>query len=369
MKVINTKICLAMAAAALLTGCGKSNTWTVDGVIEGGEGSSLVLEASSNGHWYPLDTLTLSETGAFSFSREAAGYPDIYRLSLDGRSLYFPIDSIETVTVSAKADAFDAQYTLSGSPQAEMMMEANGKLSEAVARLGAEAVADSTLKRDLGTLLLNDPSGIVAYYIINKKIGGRDLFSPANKRDLRIIGAVANAYSERRPSDPRTAYLANLFTSNYANFIPRADKAPSDTIVASEVGVIDITLYDEEGHQRSLAEVAGQGKPVILNFTMYTAEASPAINLALNKVYEQYRGSGLEIFQVGLDEDEYKWRQSARNLPWITVYNSTHDGTQNLLRYNVTSLPATFIIGRDGDIKKRVDNLDRLSAEVASYMH
>ena len=48
-------------------------------------------------------------------------------------------------------------------------MAVDRKLIDVANRLGAAAVTDSLLKRDLGTQLLSDPSGIVAYYIINKR--------------------------------------------------------------------------------------------------------------------------------------------------------------------------------------------------------
>lgn len=360
------KIFIAATAAVALAACSSRNSWTVDGRIEGADSKQLILEASSNGRWYPLDTVTLTGGGNFKFSHEAAGYPDIYRLRLDDRSLYFPIDSVETVTVVARADAFDSDYTLSGSPHAEQLMAVEQKLQDAASRLGSSMASDSILKRELAGELLNDPSGIVAYYIINKKIGGRSLFDPANKGDLRIIGAVANAFHERRPDDPRTAYLTQLFTSNHANNRPAVSPAVTDTLMAAAIGVIDIKLYDDKGTLHSLADECSKGHPVILNFTAYTSEASPAVNLALNKIYEQYASRGLQIFQISFDADEYAWKQSARNLPWITVYNSAHDGTAALMKYNVGALPATFVIGADGEIKSRVDDISKLNSAVAA---
>lgn len=349
-----------MAAAALvLAACSHSNSWRVEGTVEGAETDTpLILEASASGRWYPLDTVSLQSSGRFSFVREAAGYPDIYRLRIADRSIYFPIDSIETVTITARADAFDSDYTMSGSQSAESLMAVDRMMIDAAAKLGVESAAtDSAFKRTLANTLLADPSGIVAYYIINKRIGGKPLFNPSNKLDLRIIGAVANAYSEQRPGDPRTAYLTRLFKENYAASAP-VSYASSDTITAAEVGLLDISLYDENGSLKSLADVASKGKPVLLNFTVYSAETSPTVNIALNKIYERYRDRGLEIYQVGFDDDEYTWRQSARNLPWITVFNSPADGARLLMRYNVSALPATFLIDADGSISRRVTDLD-----------
>ena len=97
---------LAASVAALslfATGCGDSNQWTVKGSIDGAAGKDIVLETSNFGRWMPMDTATIDENGNFEMKNKPAGYPDIYRLSLDGKKLYFPIDSIETVEVTSTA--------------------------------------------------------------------------------------------------------------------------------------------------------------------------------------------------------------------------------------------------------------------------
>lgn len=364
------RIAAYLLGAVLITGsCTSRHQWTVDGSIEGADGQTMVLEASNSGRWYPLDSVKLGPSGTFSLSQDPAGYPDIYRLRLGEKSLYFPIDSIEQVTVMAKADAFDSEYTLAGTPAAEMLMKIDRKLMESAGRLGMEKVStDSLLKRELGSQLLGDPSGIVSYYLINKKIGGVSLFNPANRRDLSIIGAVANAFSEKRPNDPRTAYLRNLYVESRQRMggaRQSTNIAARDTLLAPAIGLLDINLYDSKGKMQSLSEVASKGHPVILNFTIYSADASPAYNAALNKIYEKYRNQGLEIYQVSLDSDEFAWKQAAKNLPWIAVYNSSTDGTKYLSLYNVTSLPVSFVIGADGELKERVESIDRLDTAVA----
>ena len=82
---------LAPAAVLLLAAsCSRSSEWHVKGNVEGGADKTMLLEASSNGHWYPIDTVTIASNGSFEASQPAAGYPDIYRLNLDGKTIYFP---------------------------------------------------------------------------------------------------------------------------------------------------------------------------------------------------------------------------------------------------------------------------------------
>lgn len=357
MKLFHCIMLIALTATAVVA-CSGKNEWTVDGRIEGAEGRTMVLEGSENGRWFFIDSIKINDTGQFRATHAATGYPDIYRLRLDDKTLYFPIDSIETVTVVTKADAFDTEYTLSGSTSADMLMAVDRKVMDAARHNGNSAADDSILKRELASMMLGNPSGIVSYYIINKHVHGVPLFDPRKKSDLRIIGAVANAFSEYRPQDPRTRYLTNLFLSNR-----NRDIAPADTIVASEINVIDIDLFDNHGKRVSLAKTADNNRLVILNFTAYGADFSPALNIALNKIYEKYRGQGLQIYQVSVDPNEVVWRETAKNLPWITVFKPGTDD-QPLLMYNVGSVPLSFIIA-GGEIVERVTDPGRLESAVS----
>ena len=352
-----------IATAVTITACSDSNSWTVKGNISGANDKTILVQASDNGRWYTLYSIKTGKSGKFNYSHKAAGFPDIYRLSLDGRSIYFPIDSIETVTISADTAAFDTGYTLSGSQLAENMMNIDRRIMTAVAA-GTQVASDEQLKRELTQQLLADPAGILSYYIINKNVGGKPIFNPADKKDNKVIGAVANAYNIMRPADPRTSYLKRLYLSNR----PRIEtNEPGDTLHAREIKAFEINLYDNRGTRHSLLEELGKSNIVILNFTAYAADESPAFNIALNKVYEKYHANGLEIFQVSLDDNEHVWKSTAANLPWITVLNSVADNTV-ILNYNVQSLPTTYIFNRNGELVERVDDITTLDKAVAGFM-
>jgi mRNA-degrading endonuclease HigB of HigAB toxin-antitoxin module len=219
-------------------------------------------------------------------------------------------------------------------------------------------------KAELANAILANPSSIVSYYIINKYIGETPLYNPLDKEDLKMISAVANAYNTFKPTDPRTAYLVNVAISNRRRVAP----VQGDTMVATEIPLLDLTLQDENGKMRQLSEVASQGKVVVLNFTVYADELSPAFNAVLLDEYKKYNKKGLEIYQIAYDYDEFQWRQAAMNLPWVTVLDSDGVNSKNLMMYNVGSLPAIFILNRKGEIVERVFEIESLSKVIAKYM-
>lgn len=355
-----------IGCAVILSGCSEKK-WSAEGTVTGADGKQMILEApNGTGGWYPVDTVEIGKGGKFEVSGLPAGHPELYRLTLAGESAYFPIDSLETVTISADAASFQRSVRLSGSEAADKMQEVNDLIAKVRKEKGEESVAfDMDLKRQLAEIILRDPADIVAYYIIFHRVGDTRVFSPTEKSDLRIIGAVANAYTQFRPADPRTALLKDLYLSNRKTVMP---SAAADTIVAQEMKFPEIALYDEAGKERRLSETASKGNVVILCFTSYDAQGATALNVELNKIYSAHKGQGLEIFQVGLDADEFQWKQSAKNLPWITVYNAPKSGAQILSDYNINTLPGIFILNRNGDLVERVEAVNRLESTVSRYL-
>lgn len=357
----------AVMALVMMSGCSEKR-WSASGRVANGEGKSLVLEApNGTGGWYAVDTIEVDGKGMFVVKGEPAGHPEVYRLTLGGESLYFPIDSLESVSIEADTKAFGTAYTVSGSESAEKMQQINELIDKVVKAGGEQAVAyDPELKRSLAELILRDPAGIVAYYTIFRKVGNTQLFDPTQKSDLRLIGAVANAFAQQRPSDPRTAFLKDFYIANRK--AGGMQGAPTDTIVAQEILIPEIKLLDDKGDEQLLTEVASRGNVVLLNFTAYGAEESPAFNIELAKVYNENKEKGFEIYQVSVDDDEFFWKQAAGNLPWITVYNSPKAGGENLVRYNVRTLPTTFIINRKGELVERVENVSGIASAVKRYL-
>ena len=358
------KIFLMMIAVMALTAC-NGNKFHVDGVVEGANDSTtLILEQSSNGEWFILDTVRVDNSGKFSVSAEAPEVPSIYQLRYGDQVICFPIDSLDHITIHSKLPHFATDYTIAGSDHALQVMAIDKEAMKFAGGKGTDAELQAW-KDQLAHQIVADPSGIVAYYTINKYINGKPLFDPLNDNDLRIIGAVANSFNSFRPDDPRTDYLVNLLLDGQRR--RRSLTAPTDTVYADVASIIDIKLQDYNGKEYSLTKVAADNRVVLLDFTIYQTEYSPQINKLLNDIYQSYHSRGLTIYQVSLDQDNVAWRQAAQNLPWITVFDPRSVNSQYVGAYNVTGMPTTFII-RNGEIVERVEDITRLKAAVAKYM-
>jgi hypothetical protein len=66
----------------------------------------------------------------------------------------------------------------------------------------------------------------------------------------------------------------------------------------------------------------------------------------LKKVYDDYHKRGFEIYQVSMDVDKALWAKVVKeqNLPWINVCDAGGVDSPCVLHYNLSSLPAVYII-------------------------
>lgn len=356
---------ILVALAGMLYACGDKNSFQIKGTIEGAANQKMVVQRTDNGVWINVDSVEINSSGEFSYDGAAPAFPEIYRLEYNGKYAYFPIDSLDHIVLKADTANFDSGYTLTGSDNAQWLTEVNRQ----VQALSGKAVNDPAYvktKRDLTVRLLKDPSSIVAYYTVEKIIDGHRLFDPADAADLKIIGAVATGYGTFREGNPLAKYMEAEYLAGL-RMHPRAN-APADTLHANQVGYLDIALKDASGALRRLSDVAVSGKVVLLNFTTYAAKESPEFNRLLADVYKKYSSRGFYIYQVGYDDSEFTWKDAAKNLPWITVFDPAGLSSANLVNYNVGSLPAVFVIDRSGSVAERVTDINQLEASVARHL-
>ena len=85
-------------------------------------------------------------------------------------------------------------------------------------------------------------------------------------------------------------------------------------------------------------------------------------------MYEKYRNNGLEIYQVSLDSDMHFWKNASSNLPWVCVRDPQSVYSQIAGMYNVKQLPALFLIDKKGNMIKRIEDLEKLEADIKSVL-
>jgi peroxiredoxin len=121
--------------------------------------------------------------------------------------------------------------------------------------------------------------------------------------------------------------------------------------VATQITFPEIELPDLQAVKRKLSEV--DSKAVMLYFWTAADASQNMFNLdVLKPLYDEFNKKGFEIYQVSLDVDKGLWARVVKEqaLPWINVCDMRGSASPYASMYNVTSLPAMYII-HDGEIK------------------
>ena len=372
----------AFLIGVMLTACKQENVFQVKGNIDSAAGDTLYLEHRALVGTELLDSVILKKEGAFSFKQPAPGNPEFYQLRIDNQVVAFAVDSIETVQVTADASDFYRTFTVSGSPVNDQLKEVDAlvqltalQIDDIENRHNAALIDDMTFltqldsvlnnyKEKISRLILGNPGSAAAYYAVFQKINDYLILDPYNKQDYAMFGAVATSWNRYYPDTERTKHLYE-FTMNALKTRRRQEqqaKLLQEAPVQTGTGLPDIVLQEVNGTKVALSSL--KGKVVLLDFVVYNADFSPKHNMELNRIYQQHKSKGFEIYQISFDSDEHFWKISADNLPWITVRDPESVNARLLSMYNVREIPTAFILNREGDVVTRVEDYTRLENEL-----
>ncbi len=380
------KLILIFAVVLAIVSCNSEKTFEVKGILSSAADQTLILEHRGLGGIEFVDSLKMKENGKFSFKGKANPNPEFYQLRIGNQAAVFVVDSLETLVVSADANDLSATFDVKDSPvntQIKQIDKRTQGLKKIIDGLNNKHSAkqiddvvyltelDSVLteyKAEISKLILGNPAGAAAYYAVFQKINDQLIFNPYDKKDYAMYGAVATSWDRFYPETPRSKHLHD-FVVNALKTRRQEEKQAAlfeNAQVVSSVNMPDIELADVGGAKVSLSSL--KGKTVVLDFTVYNSQFSPKHNIDLKKVYDKYRSSGFEIYQISLDSDEHFWKNAANNLPWITVRDPQSVYSSFLSVYNVNKVPTAFVIDKKGDVVARVEDYGNLDAEVTKAM-
>lgn len=381
MRKISTSLWLVVSAIWIgLTGCKGDTEFTVEGVVSGADDQVMYLENVGVSAVEVMDSVRLTAAGKFRFTKPRPEYPDFYRLRLKNQLINFSVDSTETISFIADAETFATSYTVKGSENCQAIKDitlAQLDANQAIQRLREQSEAgtlpDSIYARKVleaseaykevaRKYIYAAPMSAAAYFALFQQIDGLLFFDLYDKEDSRAYGAVATSYDHYYPESPRSKHLYNLALQSI-KVIRSQRPIDLDKVEKKEVSFLDVDLPDLSGENVKLSEVA-KGKVTVINFTAYMSEWSPALNMTFGELYVKYHDKGLEIYQVSLDSDAHFWKNAASNLPWTCVRDPQSVYSQMAALYNVKRLPAIFIMDREGNLVKRVDDVKTLEADL-----
>ena len=358
------------AASLLLTlaACEEGGEkFRVEGEIAEATEQMLYFEAVALDGVKMLDSVKLDKEGRFAFTHKRPDAPDFYRLRVEGQVVNLGVDSTETITVKGSMPSLASNYTVTGSVECEKIRELSVKqmgLQEQIRRLAARelpigdyrdsvnSMVNSYKQMVLMNYIYENPRSGYAYYALFQRINGTLLFDPESSLDdVRAFRAVATQWDHFYPHSLRAVNLHNITMRGVKNTRPQKGTPIPEELIR-EVTLLDLALPDLRGAIRRLTDL--KGKVVMLDFTAYHEQSSPARNILLRELYKQYGPEGFEIYQVSFDADEHFWKTSADNLPWICVRDAEGGSA---MTYRVENLHTYFLIDRANGLYKRSSDI------------
>ena len=367
---------------ALVATCGRRDEARISLTVKGAPDSTeVVVSRLALNQMQVLDTLYTSKE---KVSVEVPVYPGspefVYLTYGNGGSAALLLQSRDRVTVSADMTGTDVR--IEGSEESVLMQKVDSdirafnaafdSLAYELAAVGEDGSQEeiTRLKREMGALYVKCKQEAVRYVVTHSKSltivpilyqktsGGLPIFAQATDAII-----MERAYDSLRTVYPSSPYIVSLAdeVSARRNALEIQNRMAS----AEEVDFPEIVLNDVNGQQQSLTAL--KGNVVVLMFWDAANVQQRVYNTDLKILYEKYHSRGLEVYQVGLNSDKTAWALQVKEqeLPWISVCDPAAGASVGAMVYNVSQLPAMYLISRQGSIEsKDVFDMRRLETEI-----
>lgn len=206
------------------------------------------------------------------------------------------------------------------------------------------------------TFIEEHPDSDFSLLLLDAKLGSRNLNLETLKKNFATLEDVMN----RNPGN-------KLIGQKIQTYILR-----QEALANLEIGKIapNFTSTTPEGKELSLNEV--KGKATIIEFWASWCGPCRKENPNIVRVYEKYHDKGLEIIGVSLDRENQRQRWldaiETDGLNWHHVSSLKYFNDPVARLYNVSAIPASFILDEDGRIVAKKLRGQALENQISSML-
>jgi peroxiredoxin len=356
---------------------GQAGLVTISGKLDNGAGKQLILIRFENNKPIMLDTADVEASGEFSLSINVP-QTDFYQLAVNQQNgAVLILSPGEKVELSGDANNMRNGLSVKGSENTELLWSyyknavAHDNESQAIRqKINKLSPEQSAEKQNLIDEFNAQNKEFTDY---SKSFIEEHSTSPAILPVLGSLNMETDFDYFVIARDGLQSTFSNSFYYIDLNKNVEGFKEQQSKSKMFEPGneVPDITQNDPDGNARSLSSL--RGNVVLIDFWASWCRPCRAENPNVVKLYNKYHKDGFDVFSVSLDKTKDRWVQAieADGLVWENHVSDLQYWQSAAARlYNVSSIPFTVLIDRDGKViatKLRGSALDAKLQELFGY--
>ena len=370
----------------VLVSCGPEKSVQIKGSLSGTNAEKIFLQELGNENTSKRDTVQIDEKGIFSFKHKIS-QPTFYSLAINDKVITLLAHPGEKIIISGDARHLPLTYSIDGSDDSQNIRRLSQRLEHTV------FVGDSlnrtlekfegnrnfaNIQRQLEWNYINEvdslraynirfinknPQSLVVIYALYQQLGQNNyLFN--EEEDIRYFRKADSTFYKRYPKVPYVNTLhANVLRMNEQYNARQLNRMLS--MLGQDAP--EIALPASDGKIMKLS--ANKGKYVLVDFWASWSTQCRTENINLLGIYNKYHDQGFEVFQVSLDQYKSSWERAIKEdgLPWVNVSDLKFWDSEAVKLYGVETIPANFLVDRDGTIitkNLKSDALDKKLSEI-----
>ena len=315
---------------------------TIKGNIANGGGLKIYFDRTTlDASVESLDNTTIEGNGNFSMTLNDVK-PSPYRMRIGQKMMLLFLEGDEgTVELKADLGTMDnLDYTVVNSPNTTAFIKIFKELKEKAPKGGEKEFIEN-----ISNFVDTTSRPLVGIYLTTSNLDTRRYQYPTVPMEVLL------AIHRRANAKFKKAYPGSDLLEDHNKIISQIQMQVKQQSV--KVGAIppDITMQSPDGKTYSLSQL--KGKVVLLDFWASWCGPCRRTNPELVRIYNKFKDQNFTVFSVSLDRNAQSWRQAIfkDNLTWeyhvsdLQYWNSTAAKL-----YNVTSIPRTFLINKDGTV-------------------
>lgn len=376
------KVLLFAAIALMMASCAKTPKAVITATIDGAQDSSVVLQKLNFNRLSVVDTIKTDANGAFKYQVKLTGNaPYFYYLYL-GETPVASLVLLDGDKVNVQVDQHGL-FKVEGSQESELVKSVNDKFESVKYKMSRvienspenpSAEQAKAVNAQVSKLYVDFKKDMTKHIILNPYSisSAVALFQKFNE-NFPVFGDETDAILYKRVQDSlQTVYPQSEYVLALRDEVEARQKYLDLATRLSDVDEINfpsVEMPDINGNMKSVKEL--DGKVIILSFWASGQEEHKMFNAEMKDMYNRLHSQGLEIYQVGLDIDKPSWAAivKSQGLPWINVNDGQGIDSPAVAMFNVTTIPAMYVVDRQGIIVARnVFDVAKLETIVKKYL-